>query len=201
MLQSPLYLAIEKSNLKILKLLLERDANVNLRYILETPLHYAIWRQGDQQIIKELLDHGADSDGKNDNKVTPMLRALQHNRIDIAKILLEYNADVNIPCYFVGHTALHQMALRGDLEAVEFLLQNGAHVDKAGNENVTPLFECLNIPKDLIYIAQTLLKHGANINYPCVESEQTVLHHAVYRGKPKIVEFLLKHDADQCFRL
>ena len=88
------------------------------------------------------------------------------------------------------------MALRGDLEAVEFLLQNGAHVDKVGNDNVTPLFGCLKMPKDLIYIAETLLKHGANINYPCGESEQTVLHHAVYRGKPKIVEFLLKHGAD-----
>ena len=196
LLQSPLYLAIEKGNLKILKLLLEHDANVNLRYILETPLHYAIWRQGDVQIIKELLDHGADSNGKNDNKVTPMLRALQHNRIDIAKILLEYDADVNISCFSEGHTALHQMALRGDLEAVEFLLQNGAHVDKVGNENVTPLFGCLKMPKDLIYIAETLLKHGADINYPCGESEQTVLHHAVYRGKLKIVEFLLKHEAD-----
>ena len=71
LLQSPLYLAIEKGNLKILKLLLEHDANVNLRYILETPLHYAIWRQGDVQIIKELLDQGADSNGKNDNKVPP----------------------------------------------------------------------------------------------------------------------------------
>ena len=88
------------------------------------------------------------------------------------------------------------MALRGDLEAVEFLLQNGAHVDKVGNDNVTPLFGCLKMPKDLIYIAETLLKHGANINYPCGESEQTVLHHAVYREKPKIVEFLLKHGAD-----
>ena len=107
MIKCPLFLAIEKVNLKILKLLLEYDGDTNLEYMNgETPLHFAI-EQGSIDIVKELLIYGADCDADDCHEITPLLRALQNNRIDIAKILLEYDADINIPCFSEGHTALH----------------------------------------------------------------------------------------------
>ena len=152
MIKCPLYLAIEKGNLKILKLLFQNNANANLKHMYgETPLHFAVG-YGDIQIVKELLDNGADYDAKNRHQITPLLKALEFKRIDIAEILLRYGANINHPCNSSGQTVLNYMAMDGDVEVVEFLLKNGAKID-----SVTPLLGCLK--SDRIDIAEILLKN------------------------------------------
>ena len=174
MMKCPLYLAIEKCNLNILKLLLEHDGDANLKHNGETPLHYAV-RNGDIQIVKELLDNGADVDVENGYQTTPLIIAFESKRIDIAETLLAYGANINHPCR--GQTVLHDMVFDGDIEMIQFLLENGANADLANHDKETPLLACLEI--DRLDTAECLLKKGANANSPCFNSGQTVLHYMI----------------------
>ena len=190
MMKCPLYSAIEKCNLNILKLLLEHDGDANLKHMYgETPLHYAV-RNGDIQIVKELLDNGANSDAQDSYQTTPLIIALESKRIDIAETLLAYGANINYPCNSIGQTVLHDMICNGTIEIIkhgmlvnikmeiiQFLLENGANVDLASYNKETPLLASLII--DRLDIAECLLKKGANVNTPCLESGQTVLHYVI----------------------
>ena len=178
-MKCPLYLAIEKRNLKILKLLFKHNANANLKHMYGgTPLHYAVgYENGDIQIVKELLDNGADTDAQNRYQITPLIIALESKRIDIAEALLAYGANINYPCNSGGRTVLHDMVFKRDIEIIKFLLENGANVDSASYNKETPLLACLEI--DRLDIAECLLKKGANANSPCFESGQTVLHYMI----------------------
>ena len=178
-MKCPLYLAIRKRNLKILKLLFKHNANANLKHMYGgTPLHYAVgYENGDIQIVKELLDNGADTDAQNRYQITPLIIALESKRIDIAEALLAYGANINYPCNSGGRTVLHDMVFKRDIEIIKFLLENGANVDSASYNKETPLLACLEI--DRLDIAECLLKKGANANSPCFDSGQTVLHYMI----------------------
>ena len=120
----------------------------------------------------------------------PLIIALESKRIDIAETLLAYEANINYPCNSEGQTVLHDIICNGSIEIIKhgmlvnikmemirFLLENGANVDLASYDKETPLLASLII--DRLDIAECLLKKGANVNTPCLESGQTVLNYVI----------------------
>ena len=118
-----------------------------------------------------------DADAQNCYQITPLILALRSKRIDIVETLLTYGADINYPCNSGGQTVLHCMVFDKHIEVVKFLLENGANVDSASYKKETPLLASLKI--DRLDIAECLLKKGANVNSPCSDSGQTVLHYVI----------------------
>ena len=59
-------------------------------------------------------------------------------KLTIAQLLLQHNADVNIRD-FSGRTALFRMVLMGCIERFEYLVSHGADVNLADNEGTRPI--------------------------------------------------------------
>jgi ankyrin repeat protein len=107
--QTALMWATAEGHLDIVSVLLAAGADPNLQARVSTltarknadfpsggfaALHWAA-RNGDEAMIRLLLDNGADINTKNGDGSTPMMLAIVNDRFDIAALLLELGADPN----------------------------------------------------------------------------------------------------------
>lgn len=70
---------------------------------------------------------------------TPLLASIRQNSFDIAKILMEYGADPNIPNKN-GWYPLHFATQKKNFDIVKILVENGAEIDQGDGEfGNTPL--------------------------------------------------------------
>ncbi len=83
-----------------------------------TPLHYAA--TSSLELVEYLILKGATVNEKSKKGVTPLYTAARFGKIEIAKYLLEHNADINI--FGEGGTALHQAVYRAPIEMVILFL-------------------------------------------------------------------------------
>ena len=93
--------------------------------------------------------------------------AAENCRVDALADLLSY-PDVNIDGVDsrFGRTALTAASSAGSKKTVEFLLKNGADLNKACNIEMTPLMHaCHKGKKKGSEVALLLLKHGADAKY------------------------------------
>jgi cytohesin len=144
---APLLITVwgSKSAVVFTELLLASGADVNVTNSFgDTPLHNAV--QGNNyncvEVVELLLTNKANVNAANTNGDTPLLLAVQResNRCRMAKLLLDYKADVNAKQKDNrGETPLHYAAMRGDKELAELLLARGANVNARDGRGFTPL--------------------------------------------------------------
>ena len=148
-------------------------------------------------IVKEHLDLGSNPnasylyDVENEGKIiTPLLKAFERNRMDVAEILL--NGAI------IGYTLPHVASSR-KAEFFDFLLKSCADDVDNNDEKCTPLHLAVkNNSWELFHQLQAmkiLLENGANINAKDSESN-TPLHCAVFIGNIEIIKLLLEYDID-----
>src|SRR5947208_11376972 len=81
---------LSQGAITLVKLLLERNPNVNLRSDRhETPLYFAI-RYGFFDVTETLLEQGAEVNVKLGNGETPLYWAMRHNSLDMLEKLLQH---------------------------------------------------------------------------------------------------------------
>jgi ankyrin repeat protein len=126
-----------------------------------TPLLRAA-KAGDIPVVKLLLDHGALPDLANFNGDTPLMAAVgkgwinaptrgafytEEQALQVYALLRAAGANVNARTHF-NETPLHSAALRGWNEIVKRLVADGAELDAADRNGLTPLdFAMGRIPK------------------------------------------------------
>ncbi|MCP4600108.1 MAG: hypothetical protein GY847_06150 [Proteobacteria bacterium] len=76
-----------------------------------TPLHFAV-RDGNIDVVKYLVENGADINDKGEYSNTPYSRAIDGGHIDIVRFALSRGADFNYVCELSGETALPGSNLR-----------------------------------------------------------------------------------------
>lgn len=125
-----------------------------------TPLHLAAFF-GHTACAAELLNAGAFVDARSTNAMRnmPLHAAVAGRAIDVAKMLLEFGADVNAR-QNGGWMPLHAAAQNGDVAMAELLLSNGAQPG-ARAENNQSAFD-LALTKGHQGIVDLLEKHGAS---------------------------------------
>ncbi|MBS3067322.1 ankyrin repeat domain-containing protein [Candidatus Micrarchaeota archaeon] len=113
---------------EIMKLLVEKEANVNAAdNNAFTPLIYSA-AKGNVEGIKLLLEHGANVDTRNANGETALIRAAGEGHADVVRILIEKGADIEAETS-EGGNALILAADNGHTEVVKVLLEKGANKD------------------------------------------------------------------------
>ena len=120
-------LAVRTDNISEVKNSIEQGADINFhdsRMEGVTALHEAS-RKGNVEIVKYLLQNGADINSKNHMGLTPLHIAAFCGENSLVTTLIENGADVNAEAKD-NLTPLHSAAVGGNLDTVELLLNNGA---------------------------------------------------------------------------
>ncbi|XP_055892148.1 ankyrin repeat and KH domain-containing protein mask-1-like [Biomphalaria glabrata] len=114
------------------------------------------------EVLKYLLDKGADINQKDCLGLTALHRAAESHKLDFLEVLLKRGAPVNLKSY-KGRTPLHQ-AVR-DANTVRFFLENQANVNADDFYGDTPLSLATARHGDLWEVVQLLIASGSDINH------------------------------------
>ena len=112
---------------------------------------------GEAELAAVLIRSGADPDAKEAEGHTPLYRA---STGDVARVLLAAGATVDVARGPTRGTALHQAARRGNVSAVQALLDHGATIDARDAKGETPLRRAVNCRQ--LEIVRLLVQHGAD---------------------------------------
>jgi uncharacterized protein len=118
--------------------------------------------------------------------MTPLFFAAARGNLKVMRLLLDWQADVNI-LDSGGNTALLHAAMRGRADAVRLLLKHGAKVNTPSSHGWTPLMAAAW--EGHTSVVKDLLKRGANANL--VNSEhRSALMLAESEGHQAVVRLL-----------
>jgi ankyrin repeat protein len=146
-----LTISANKGHLEIVKLLLTNGHDAYRSSISGTPLVEAV-TQGHTEIVRLLLEAGAVAGPwiKDINK--PFCMAARHGNIEILELLISHGANVRTS------QALCQACLGCQIQAVEFLLDNGADIHLKGDSALL-----CSVQRSCVEVFRILLRRGANI--------------------------------------
>lgn len=86
-------------------------------------------KNGDLEKLKAKLEDGIDINDRSGEYRYPIHKAVLLKDIDIVKLFLDYNADINIQEPLQGNTPINLAIFNKDLQMVIFLKENGASLD------------------------------------------------------------------------
>jgi len=159
--------AISNENIKMIKLLLDNDANPNLGDDKNnTPLQVAASNRND--INTELRKYLLDNDK---NNTSLQLSESNHNDIntEIIKLLLQYGADINSK-NLVGVTPLFFACLQENILNIDTLLEYGADPYIMNNENQYIMNNPMIKENIKLYVGNKMYElHKLNVAYDMIE--------------------------------
>jgi len=84
---------------------------------------------GEMVRVRSLLEDGADVDGRDDCRWTPLMRAAGEQRLAVIRLLIERGAQLHVQDTTGGWTALIWAAKEGYLDIIRQLLNAGADIN------------------------------------------------------------------------
>lgn len=191
---SPLFIACKRGNVEIVEYLMGHcDADLEQRGLYEvqddrsvhnvTPLWCASVA-GKYQVVEVLIRFGADVNSMSDTGSTPVRSACFMTHLDIVKLLVNNNADIQRPNYNGGTCLINSVQ---SVELCEFLLRHGANVNAQDIQCKTALHYA--IQEHRFETTKLLLSYGAN---PLLESryKDDALQTACLKGAAEIFQYL-----------
>jgi ankyrin repeat protein len=190
--QTPLHKACSSGNPEIVKFIIRRCADVDVRDFLgNTPLHIACSTRN-VGAVKLLIEGGADANKMMNTGETALHVASNFGEVGILRLLLETDVEIDVKGND-GRTPLHKAAMGGSQDAAEMLLQFRAAADAVDHWGQTALHLCLSGKS--IEVMEVLLRYGADVNL-ADDDGNTVLHKVCRFGWKDVVKLLLKYRAD-----
>ena len=215
---SPTFVAINKKNSKVLKILLELGASIDFRTNNKsTLLHYAAHQQS-IECMEILLSSGADIRLLNNNNFT-VLHSLMYSGIErerkdyhseklrkyrnypsekLIKYIIDKGVDINARDNH-GHTALHMVIYaNNDIISIMLLLKFGADITIVNNRKETTLHLMIRYRNNKMQFLKCLCDSffkDIDINSTDIDGN-TPLHLEMLFGYAINVQFLLEKGAD-----
>lgn len=186
MYRSALHVACQHGHLAIIEMLLEYQADTNIRNVAgKTPLILAA-SHGHLQAIKALLDSGVDIKARDTDGRTALWNAISEGNSEVAKYLLrQHDGD---DADDKGFTLLHIAAERGQVDIMRLLLEKKTDVNKL-NVNLWSALHSATFACS-VEAVQLLLDHGAVVSED--SDLWTCLHVAAEKGDPPLIDCLFK---------
>jgi ankyrin repeat protein len=156
------------------------------------PIHDHV-TEGDHSAVKSTLEIDSTLiNSLNENHETPLLLAATHGHIDIARYLLEHNADFSIGDADDSRP-IHLAAIGGHTTIIELLISLGDDINVADNNGMTPLLFSLSSRKGAT--VDWLIENGADID-KANNRQVTPIHYAAARGQHEALVKMIERGGD-----
>ncbi|KAI0468788.1 ankyrin repeat-containing domain protein [Xylaria cf. heliscus] len=164
---SALYLAASHKSPDVVKLLLQRNVDLELKSLPlqgATALTVAVYEDS-PEIVEMLLEAGADVNTRNNNDSTPLQYAVWARggvvTYECLRKILEYNPSLNL-CDKQGDTAMNCLGTSTPVLPIRLLLNRGADPEIPNSDGYTPISTAIR--KDNMNICKYLVSKRVNIN-------------------------------------
>ena len=179
-------------------------------YEASKPLFDAIYNGNIEDILKAISD-GIDINSRNEEGFTPLLYAINYDQLEAMKALLSYSnvIDIEMPLnnytnvysvkgenfsgevLFNGTTPLQYAIFKGNTNAVNLLIENGADMIKKDYNGYCSLFyaSAFSAP-DMIHF---LLSKDSSLTKEKSLSGRTVMHFAAMYGNNSAISYYLSN--------
>ena len=153
---------------------------------------------GNIEAVRQHIAAGTDVNIKDDDGFTALYFAAQEGQKEIAELLIEKGADVNVKLEsqtakengMGGATPLRGAVANGHKETAELLIVKGADVNVKEDLGLTLLHFA-----DTREIAELLIAKGLDVNAKC-NDDGTPLHDAAAEGYKEVAELFIAKGAD-----
>jgi len=205
---SPLHLAINSYNLEIVKLLVAGKADLNFQTTKtkDTPI-LAAATSGNTQIVEFLIEAKSDLNLPNLIGSTPLHSVLSLVTLPVdpekpsdykavAKLLINAKCDLNAKSLEaqLNTTALRILAVNGQLDLVQYLVEAGCDKNPVDSSGDTPLFCAIALGHS---VAKYLIHAKCDVNYQNPTTGGTLMECAASVGRIEIMELLLSEGCDK----
>ncbi|EFY86458.1 hypothetical protein J3458_009526 [Metarhizium acridum] len=135
----------------LVRRLLEKGASPNVKDTAwGTPALCFALESGTPDLVRLLLEHGADTDVVTSAGEPPLMCAVDKGKMAEARMLLEHGADAD-GANRQGKTPLMQAVVRQDVQLIKLLLEHGANVQAAGAVGMASFAGALRRP-DILHL-------------------------------------------------
>ncbi|XP_060082115.1 putative ankyrin repeat protein RF_0381 [Ylistrum balloti] len=193
-----LYHAVEENNMKTLRLLLIKGADVHYKYFDDKSLLHICCEKDRLECAKLLMEFGANIQATDEWNMTPLMYCMVRHFSDIAKELLSRDPHaVNSQDRF-GKSVIHSAVESGSVELLNLVLKYGADVNQTDWYGITPLMTLcagsgIRHSKEM---CRVLLDAGADVDLKDVRSKRTALQFAAVQKNSDLVQVLVAAGAD-----
>jgi len=151
-------------------------------------------QQGDQAIVRQLLQHKANLNAAQPDGMTALHWAATRDDVPLAKMLLAAGAQTSPKTRLGEFTPLLIASKRGSAPMIEALLKAGANANATDSTGATPLM--LASAAGSAEAVEMLLAHQADVNAKESAHQQTALMFAAAADRGAVIRTLIKHGAD-----
>lgn len=199
---TPLIIAARKGYTEIVNLLLTHKADVNLRFYASFGVNYNALEEAfhsrtlSTQIIKSLIDAGADVSKIKKDSNNYFILALQEKNIELIKLLLENGANINSVSN--DGTSILNFMITSDidnLEIYDYILKNGMDPNIKDKDGKTAIMYAAE--KGKLDILKRLIDTVARTNI-CDNEKKGILCHAMINNHYDIVKYLIENKIELC---
>lgn len=159
--------AVESGSLAELKSVVEADKEaVNAKNVYSQTALFIAAKKGNTEAVRYLISVGSDINTRNKVKISALTIAVQADKPEVVKLLLDNKADWSIQDLqsLEGLTALHYASIAGNINMIKILLEKGVDIEvKDRGYAATPLeWACYSGQLEAVKL---LIEKGANLNY------------------------------------
>lgn len=192
--ESPLMFAVMKGSREMVNCLLNNGASIYTQaYDLATPLYLAV-NENRIDIAELLLKHGSPTESADSDDTTPFHLAVRNKSIEMIKLLHRFGSRMDYTVESSGFSAIHQASFQGDIEIINFIINNGIDINMKTIDGKTILHTaCIGCQ---FHVCEWIINRGGvNVNEKD-DYGQTALHYAVENHKLDLIQLFLENDAD-----
>jgi ankyrin repeat protein len=185
-----LQVAIAKEDVESVKRIAFQIKNMDsVKNWVGTPLHNAAYGRS-LEIIKILVENGADINAKNEEGGTPFHFAAYTASMEIIKYFVE-EKKVNInQADKEGKKPIHYSAFKGSVPAVKYLVDHGANANAKDFDSATPLHKAASCGS-LALVKYLVESQGADVNAIEKRHGFTPIHWAAWSKSLDMVKYLI----------